>query len=215
MSIDAHQLAQQMIDEQLRPRGIDDERVLHAMFIVPRHEFVPADLQADAYSDHALPIDEGQTISQPYVVALMTQALQAAPDARVLEIGTGSGYQAAILSRLVGHVYTVERHAGLAEQALDRFTRLGYNNISVHVADGTSGWPEYAPYDNAIITAAGPDVPRAIVAQVVRGGTIILPVGTRKKQHLQRLRIHWLGFSREDLGRVAFVPLVGRYGWHE
>src|SRR5439155_21091271 len=150
-----------------------------------------------------------------YDAGLVADALLGAHDARVLEIGIGSEYQAALLRRLVGYVYPVERHEALAEQALERVTRLGYDNISVHVADGTSGWPEYAPYDNAIITAAGPDVPRAIVAQVVRGGTVILPVGTRKKQHLQRLRIRWLGFSREDLGRVAFVPLVGRYGWRE
>src|SRR5258706_1146672 len=203
-----------MIDEQLRPRGITDQRVLQAMLDVPRHVFVPAQLQAEAYADKALPIDENQTISQPFIVAYMTQALGAAPTARVLEIGTGSGYQAAVLSRLVAHVYTVEHHPLLAQQSGERFARLGYDNISIHVGDGTAGWPEYAPYDNAIITAAGAGVPRAIVAQVQRGGTIVLPVGNRKSQHLERLRVNWLGYSRQNLGKVQFVPLVGRYGWH-
>jgi protein-L-isoaspartate(D-aspartate) O-methyltransferase len=161
---------------------------LQAMLDVPRQVFIPTEWYAYTYSDRALPIEEGQTISQPFIVALMTEALEAAPDARVLEIGTGSGYQAAVLSRLVAHVYTVERHGPLAQQAIERFERLGYDNISVRVGDGTTGWPEYAQYDNAIITAAGPGVPRAIVAQVRRGGTIVLPVGNRKMQHLQRLR---------------------------
>src|SRR5258708_35933628 len=203
-----------MVDEQLRPRGISDPRVLEAMLEVPRQFFVPDEFQDQAYADRALPIEAEQTISQPFIVAYMTQALQAEPEARVLEIGTGSGYQAAILSRLVAHVYTVERHAALAEQAAERFARLGYDNISIHVGDGTAGWPEHAPYDNAIITAAGPGVPRAIVAQVQRGGTIVLPVGNRKSQHLERLRVNWLGYSRQNLGKVQFVPLVGRYGWH-
>jgi protein-L-isoaspartate(D-aspartate) O-methyltransferase len=205
----------QMVDEQIRSRGIANEWVLQAMLQVPRHVFVPAELQADAYADAALPIAEGQTISQPYVVGLMTDALRAAPDARVLEIGTGSGYQAAVLSRLVAHVYTVERHTTLAEQAVARFTQLGYDNISVHVGDGTLGWPEHAPYDNAILTAAGPRIPRAILSQVRVEGTVVLPVGSRKSQRLQRLWIRTRGFIREDLGKVVFVPLVGRQGWQK
>jgi protein-L-isoaspartate(D-aspartate) O-methyltransferase len=205
----------QMVDEQIRSRGIANEWVLQAMLQVPRHVFVPAELQADAYADAALPIAEGQTISQPYVVGLMTDALRAAPDARVLEIGTGSGYQAAVLSRLVAHVYTVERHTTLAEQAIARFTQLGYDNISVHVGDGTLGWPEHTPYDNAILTAAGPRIPRAILSQVRVEGTVVLPVGSRKSQRLQRLWIRKRGFIREDLGKVVFVPLVGRQGWQK
>jgi protein-L-isoaspartate(D-aspartate) O-methyltransferase len=204
---------QRMVDDQLRVRGITNQQVLLAMLEVPRHLFVPEQLQEEAYADKALPIDEDQTISQPYIVAYMTQALEAAPEARVLEIGTGSGYQAAVLSRMVRHVYTVERYPLLAEQASERFAWLGYENISIHVGDGTAGWPEHAPYNNAIITAAGPGVPRAIVSQVERGGTIVLPVGGRKSQHLQRLRVTWLGYSRQNLGKVQFVPLVGRYGW--
>ena len=205
--------AQQMIDQQLRPCGITDPRVLQVMLEVPRHEFVSTDLQDQSYADRALPIGQEQTISQPFIVAYMTQALRAAPDARVLEIGTGSGYQAAILSRLVKHVYTVERHEALAEQAIARFAQLCYDNISVHVGDGTAGWPEYAPYDNAIITAAAPRVPRAILKQLRRGGILVLPVGTREKQHLRRLRVQLLGVSSEELGAVQFVPLIGQDGW--
>ncbi len=202
-----------MVDEQLRPRGISDPRVLEAMLEVPRHFFVPDEFQDQAYADRALPIEAEQTISQPFIVAYMTQALQAEPEARVLEIGTGSGYQAAILSRLVTHVYTVERHAALAEQAAERFAYLGYDNISIHVGDGTAGWPEHAPYDNAIVTAAGPRVPRALIKQVRRGGTIVLPVGGRKKQQLRRLTVRLLGATYENLGKVQFVPLVGQDGW--
>ncbi|MEP7289856.1 MAG: protein-L-isoaspartate(D-aspartate) O-methyltransferase [Chloroflexota bacterium] len=205
---------QRMIDEQLRARGITDERVLQAMQAIPRHVFIADQMQGDAYADRAVPIGEGQTISQPYIVALMTQALEADSTAHVLEVGTGSGYQTAILSQLVKHVYTVERHQILAEQAIARFAQLNCRNISVHIGDGTAGWPAHAPYDHAMITAAGPTIPRAIVEQVRRGGTIVLPVGGRKSQHLQRLRVRWLGFSREDLGPVSFVPLIGRYGWH-
>jgi protein-L-isoaspartate(D-aspartate) O-methyltransferase len=145
----------------------------------------------------------------------MTEQLQASPDAHVLEIGTGSGYQTAVLSQLVAHIYTVERLERLAEQAIERFTLLGCDNISVHVGDGTLGWPEFAPYDNAIITAAGPEIPRAVVTQVKRGGTIVLPVGGRKVQRLQRLRVRWFGVTRQDLGKVQFVPLIGEAGWTE
>jgi protein-L-isoaspartate(D-aspartate) O-methyltransferase len=204
---------QQMIDEQLRPRGVNDERVLQAMLDIPRHLFMPENVRDEAYADKALPIDEGQTISQPFIVGVMTQALQANLQARVLEIGTGSGYQAAVLSRLVKHVYTVERHPVLAEQAKQRFQSLGYDNISVHVGDGTLGWPEHAPYDNAIITAAGPKVPRAVVSQVRRGGTVVLPVGNRELQRLLRLRVRLLGYTTRRLGSVMFVPLIGEYGW--
>lgn len=204
---------QRMVEDQLHARGITDQRVLLAMLEVPRHLFVPDEMQAEAYADKALPIDENQTISQPYIVAYMTQALETTAESHVLEIGTGSGYQAAVLSRMVAHVYTVERHPLLAQQSSERFGWLGYDNISVHVGDGTAGWPEHAPYNAAIITAAGPGVPRAIVSQVERGGIIVLPVGGRKTQHLQRLRVTWLGYSRQNLGKVQFVPLVGRYGW--
>jgi protein-L-isoaspartate(D-aspartate) O-methyltransferase len=201
-ALDRRDERQRMIDEQLRPRKITDERVL-----------VTNEMQPEAYADKALPITEGQTISQPYIVAYMTQALDAKSTARVLEIGTGSGYQAAVLSRLVAHVYTVERHAPLAEIARERFARLGYDNITVHVGDGTFGWPEHAPYDNAIITAAGPHVPRAIVSQVRRGGTIVLPLGNRESQRLQRLTVRLLGYTRHNLGNVMFVPLIGEHGW--
>ncbi|HLY25608.1 MAG TPA: protein-L-isoaspartate(D-aspartate) O-methyltransferase [Aggregatilineales bacterium] len=212
---DRQEERRQMVDEQLRRRGISDARVLEAFYLVPRHLFIPNKLQADAYADHALPIDAGQTISQPYVVAYMSESLQTSLESRVLEIGTGSGYQAAILSRMVFHVYTVERIPELAEQAAKCFAQLGYDNISIHVGDGTLGWPEQAPYDHAMITAAAPHVPRAIVGQVRRGGTVVLPIGGQKSQRLLRLRVNWRGFSREDLGSVQFVPLLGRYGWRE
>jgi protein-L-isoaspartate(D-aspartate) O-methyltransferase len=204
---------ERMVEEQLRQRGITDERVLRAMGEVPRHLFVPPEMRPYAYTDAALPLWLNQTISQPYMVGLMTQSLGAAPDARVLELGTGSGYQAAVLSRLVKHVYTIERHKSLAEQAAATLKQLGYDNVTVYTGDGTLGLREFAPYDHAIITAASPSVPRAIIQQVRRDGTVLVPVGSRKEQYLLRLRKRWLGWSTENLGRVMFVPLIGEGGW--
>jgi protein-L-isoaspartate(D-aspartate) O-methyltransferase len=162
-----------------------------------------------------LPIGEGQTISQPYIVALMTEALELTPDDRVLEIGTGSGYAAAVLSRIARQVYTVERHSSLARAAEARFRRLGYDNIQVHVGDGTLGWVEHAPYDGIVATAGGPAVPQPLLDQLKRGGRLVIPVG-RFPQLQELVRVRRLskeGYRREELGSVRFVPLVGQAGW--
>ena len=174
-----------MVEEQLRRRGIRDERVLAAMATVPRHEFIPAELRADAYSDCPVGIGEGQTISQPYVVAAMIQWLAVGATDRVLEIGTGTGYQAAVLARLGAEVVTVERHRILAEHSIRNFERLGYGNIRVQVGDGTLGFAELAPYDRIIVAAAAPAAPDALVQQLAEEGRMVLPVGTLQSQVLQ------------------------------
>lgn len=203
-----------MVDAQ-RARGeITDERVLAAMAAVPREQFVPEELASEAYVEHALPIGEDQTISQPYVVALMTQALELSPNDRVLEVGTGSGYQSAVLRQLVEHVITIERLDALASAARERFEKLGLDGIDVEVADGTLGWPPGAPYDAIVVTAAGPVVPEALRAQLTLGGRLVMPVGRGGAQNLLRLRHRGPGIDVvDDLGPVAFVPLIGREGW--
>lgn len=206
-----------MVQTQIADRGVRDERVLEAMRTVPREAFVPDHLAGQAYRDHPLPIDEGQTISQPYVVAWMIAALEPQPGDRVLEIGTGSGYAAAVLSRVVDEVYTVERFPALARQAGQRLERLGYLNVLVRAGDGTLGWPELAPYDGIVVAAGGPEVPRPLLGQLAPGGRLVIPVGPRPD--LQRLiRVTRLRDGRlreEDLGAVRFVPLVGAQGWAE
>jgi protein-L-isoaspartate(D-aspartate) O-methyltransferase len=206
-----------MVQTQIADRGVRDERVLEAMRTVPREAFVPDHLAGQAYRDHPLPIDEGQTISQPYVVAWMIEALQPHPGDRVLEIGAGSGYAAAVLSRVVDEVYTVERFPALARQAGQRLEQLGYLNVLVRVGDGTLGWPEFAPYDGIVVAAGGPEVPRPLLGQLAPGGRLVIPVGPRPD--LQRLiRVTRLRDGRlreEDLGAVRFVPLVGAQGWAE
>jgi protein-L-isoaspartate(D-aspartate) O-methyltransferase len=203
-----------MVNRQVQRRGIRDSRVLAAMGTVPRNEFVPADLVPHAYADSPLTIGAGQTISQPYIVALMVDALGLSAEDRVLEIGTGSGYGAAVLSKLAAHVDTVERHAALAGEAQVLLARLGYTNIDVHIGDGTLGWPEGSPYDAICVTAAGPDVPQALLDQLAQGGRLVIPVGGRDVQDLVRMTLLPTGdWRRENLGPVRFVPLIGEDGW--
>lgn len=204
-----------MVDRQIRRRGVADERVLRAMEEVPRHLFVPAELVQSAYDDRPLSIGCAQTISQPYIVALMTEALGLSGTEKVLEIGTGSGYQAAVLSRLCRYVHSVERIAALAERARENLSRAGASNVAVHVGDGTLGWPDAAPYDAVLVTAAGPSVPPPLVDQLGDGGVLVAPVGDRWSQRLVRLRKSGEARTEETLGSVVFVPLVGRYGWEE
>jgi protein-L-isoaspartate(D-aspartate) O-methyltransferase len=204
-----------MIDSQLGARGIRDARVLAAMAAVPRDAFVPQYLAEFAYDDRPLPIAAGQTISQPYIVALMAEALALSPAARVLEIGTGSGYAAAVLAEIAAEVYTVERHAELASAARARLQALGYGErVQVLCGDGTLGWAEHAPYDAIVVAAGGPDLPRALLDQLAVGGNLVMPVGTSRAQSLVRItRDELRTYRREDLGAVMFVPLIGEQGW--
>jgi protein-L-isoaspartate(D-aspartate) O-methyltransferase len=193
----------------LRRRGIADKAVLRAMDEVPRAAFVEADYGAAAYEDRALPIACGQTISQPYVVAYMTEQLGVAPGHRVLEVGTGSGYQAAVLSRLAGEVVSIERYRTLAEAAKARLSRLGYDNVEIVVGDGLAGWPERAPYDRIIVTAAAERMPETLVGQLAEGGVMLLPLGPQGgTQHIVKLTKSSTGLAREDLIPVRFVPLL-------
>jgi len=212
---DSTRIRKEMVRTQLAAQGIRDPAVLWAMGQVPREIFVPAHLVEHAYADSPLPIGQGQTISQPYMVALMTEALELMPDERVLEIGTGSGYAAAVLGRIVKQVFTVERHAELARDAEARFRQLGYDNIQVHVGDGTLGWAEHALYDGIVVTAGGPEIPDPLLEQLAVGGRLVIPVGARHDvQQLVRVRcISKEGYDRENLGSVRFVPLVGEAGW--
>ncbi|MGE5184734.1 MAG: protein-L-isoaspartate(D-aspartate) O-methyltransferase [Acidobacteriota bacterium] len=203
-----------MVERQLRRRGIHDPRVLAAMATVPREEFLPHELASEAYDDNPLPIEAGQTISQPFIVALMIEALQLEGRERVLEIGTGSGYAAAVLACCAGQVFTIERHAELAELATARLARLAYNNAEVRHGDGTLGWTEHAPYGGIVVAAGGPDVPTALLDQLAIGGRIVIPVGTSRAQELVRVtRTGEHDYRRENLGPVRFVPLIGTHGW--
>lgn len=205
-----------MVEHHLRARGVRDPAVLDAMRMVPREEFVPAELATQAYDDRPLPIEDEQTISQPYIVAVMAEALALKPTDRVLEIGAGSGYAAAVLSRVATQVYTIERHAQLAELAAERLQRLGYTNVEVLLADGTLGWPAHAPFDAIVVAAGGPDVPPALLAQLAIGGRLVIPVGSGRAQELVRVtRRSETEYRREDLGAVTFVPLIGAQGWAE
>lgn len=205
-----------MVSRDIAPRGVHDPRVLDAIAVVPRERFVPDDLAEHAYDDGPLPIGEGQTISQPFIVALMAQAADLRPGDRVLEIGTGSGYGAAVLSRLAAAVWSVERRAPLAARARRTLRDLGYGNVEVVVGDGTLGWPDAAPYDAVVVTAGAPTVPDALVDQLAPGGRLVIPVGTASdRQELLRVRATASGTSREELGSVRFVPLVGTQGWHD
>jgi protein-L-isoaspartate(D-aspartate) O-methyltransferase len=214
MTQDLEAQRQQLL-ESLRKSGIYDERVLAAMASIPRELFVDEAHRSFAYVDRALPINMGQSISQPFMVAFMTQALELSGKERVLEIGTGSGYQAAILARLAAHVYSVERHQQLAYVAAQHLLQLGLNNISLYVGDGSLGWPDAAPYDRIIVTAAAPLVPQHLVAQLVVGGILVIPVGSQERQQL--LAVHKTSFEPQItlLGNCVFVPLVGEEGWHE
>jgi protein-L-isoaspartate(D-aspartate) O-methyltransferase len=206
---------QQMVERQLAQRGITDERVLQVMREVPRHRFVPEDLWDMAYRDTPLPIGHGQTISQPYIVAYMTQMLHLDPDDRVLEVGTGSGYQVAILSRLAKQVYTIERVEELARHAEQVLQELGYDNVLVRVGDGGYGWPEAAPFDAIIVTAAAPEVPPPLIVQLAESAPLVAPIGPAGYQELVRLYRRGDRTQIERLAPVAFVPLVGEHGWRE
>jgi len=202
-----------MVRAQLVQRGITDSRVLDAMATVPRHLFVPPEARGQAYGDRALPISEGQTISQPYIVALMAQALSLRPGDRVLEVGAGSGYAAAVLSRLAGEVYTIERWPALAEAAERSLHDLGYTNVHVFHGDGTAGLPAYAPFDAVVVSAAAPWVPRPLREQLGEGGRLVIPVGGRDEQILLRLTRTDHRTQTERLGEVRFVPLIGEHAW--
>jgi len=210
-------LRQQMIDYQLAARGLRDQTVLNAINAVPREEFVPADLIEIAYRDSPLPIAASQTISQPYIVALMTAALELKPQNSALEVGTGSGYAAAVLAEIAKDVYTIERHKILADTARIKLEELGYNNIQVLYGDGTQGWPEHAPFDAIVVTAGGPEVPATLKQQLAIGGRLVIPVGsTLGSQKLLRVRrISEHEYQEEDLGGVRFVPLIGAAGWQD
>jgi len=202
-----------MIAWQLRDRGIRDARVLEVMGGLPRERFLAPEHAAWAYDDRAVPIGLGQTISQPYMVALMTEALRAGPGDRVLEIGTGSGYQTAVLARLVRRVYTVERLGELSTAARARLAELGLDNVDYRVGDGTLGWPEEAPFDRIIVTAGAPDVPPALVEQLGEGGVLVIPAGAEEHQVLLRVSKHGRRLDRESLVGCRFVRLIGRQGW--
>lgn len=214
---DFRALRQQMIKYQMAARGLNDKTVLKAINAVPREAFVPTELVEFAYRDSPLPIAASQTISQPYIVALMTAALELKSTDRVLEVGTGSGYAAAVLAEIATEVYSIERHKILADSARKRLCELGYNNSHVVHADGTLGLPEYAPFDAIVVTASGPNVPKALKQQLAIGGRLVIPVGS--SLHTQKLlrvrRISELEYREEDLGGVRFVPLIGAAGWDD
>jgi len=202
-----------MVEQQLKRRGISDPRVLAAMAQVPRHLFVPTVAKPVAYADAALPIGYGQSISQPYIVALMAEAAQIGPEDRVLEVGTGSGYGAAVLACLAHEVYSIERQRELLEEAQERLTALGYHNVHLAYGDGTAGWPEHAPYDAIIVTAAAPDVPAPLAEQMAPGGRLVIPIGTRNNQTLMRFTFKDDRVEKEALVEVRFVPLIGEHGF--
>jgi len=203
----------EMIRDQLQHRNVHDERVLQAMAAVPRHHFVPQQLSDRAYADNALPIGAGQTISQPFIVALTAAALQIQGHERVLEVGTGSGYAAAVLSQLAAEVWSVERVRALALDAKHLLHELGYGNVHVGIGDGTSGWPDHAPYDAIAVAAAAPTIPQPLLDQLAPGGRLVLPVGTRDDQQMLRIVRTPRGFTQQNLGPVRFVPLIGDHGW--
>lgn len=204
-----------MVETQLRRRGIRDERVLDAMLRTPRHEFVPAEHIERAYQDRPLPIGNAETISQPYIVAAMTEAADVKPGDKVFEAGTGSGYQTAILAALGAKVYTLERNPRLADAARARLARLGYESVEVLCGDASLGYPPGAPYEAILVTAASPSIPAALIEQLAEGGRLVIPVGNRQSQRLELVIKTTEGISRQTLETCQFVPLVGKYGWPE
>jgi protein-L-isoaspartate(D-aspartate) O-methyltransferase len=202
-----------MVESQLRARGIRDERVLAAMLHVPRHEFVSAEYRDQVYEDHPIPVGEGQTVSQPYIVAIMLQALTLHPSDAILEVGTGSGYQTALLAELTRQVYSVERHASLARTAQATLARLGYTNVEVVLGDGSHGLPERAPFDAIVVSAAAPQIPPPLFEQLREGGRMVIPVGPAHAQELQLVRKQAGQAVVTDLEGCRFVPLIGSQGY--
>jgi protein-L-isoaspartate(D-aspartate) O-methyltransferase len=205
----------EMVDRQIAARGVQNPRVLEAMRKIPRHRFVPEAYRSAAYEDRPLPIGEGQTISQPYIVAVMTELLQPDPRDTMLEIGSGSGYQAALLSQLVSRVITLERLPAIAEQARKNLEALGISNVEVVVSDGTLGWPDQAPYNGILITASTPEIPPPLIEQLAEGGRLVAPVGGQGYQELIKVEKHQGKAEKTYHGGVVFVPLIGRYGWQK
>ncbi|MDO8643557.1 MAG: protein-L-isoaspartate(D-aspartate) O-methyltransferase [bacterium] len=208
-----HIARKKMVQEQLVARGVKDPRVLEAMESVPRHEFIPHALAPQAYNDHPLNIGHRQTISQPYIVAAMTEALQLQGDEKVLELGTGSGYQAAVLALLCRHLYSIERISTLAMAARQTLFRLGYLNLTLRIGDGSGGWPEEAPFDAIIVTAASPKIPELLPAQLKVGGRMIVPVGDEESQQMTLFIKKEEGIESKNLGDCRFVKLIGEHGF--
>jgi protein-L-isoaspartate(D-aspartate) O-methyltransferase len=208
-------LRQEMVDKQIAPRGIRDARVLDAMRAIPRHLFLPPDCWEEAYADHPVRIGCGQTISQPFMVAVMTELLALSDNDRVLEIGTGSGYQTAILARLAREVISIERHDALAVQARQHLAAMGCHNVAIHTGDGSTGWPAGAPYDAILVTAASPTLPPSLKAQLADGGRLVCPAGGRDLQRLLKVTRHGMNYCESESIACIFVPLVGNEGWPE
>lgn len=203
-----------MVETQIIPRGVSDQRVIEAMLRIPRHLFVPQELVSEAYSDHPLPIGQNQTISQPYIVALMTQLLNLKGAERVLEVGTGSGYQTALLAELAREVYTVERIDELSRRAKAILDSMQYKNVHYNISDGSYGWSEFAPYDAIIVTAAGTDVPEELMQQIAENGKMVMPIGERFGQVMILVeKMPGGNIVKKEICGCVFVPLVGRYGW--
>ena len=207
------EIRNRMVREQLISRGIRDQRVLSAFRKVPRHRFVEAGLESRAYEDYPLSIGSGQTISQPSMVALMTECLRLKGGEKVLEIGTGSGYQTAILAELSVEVYSLERISSLAERAGEKLNEMGYTNVKIEVRDGTLGWPEYSPYDRILVTAGSPDIPQPLIEQLSGKGRLVIPVGGSFSQMLRVVEKTDKGLKETDVCGCVFVPLVGKFGW--
>ncbi|SDB52086.1 protein-L-isoaspartate(D-aspartate) O-methyltransferase [Desulfonatronum thiosulfatophilum] len=210
---DHDQARKRMVEEQIAARGISDPRILQAMRTVPRHRFVEPRDEHLAYTDQPLPIGHHQTISQPYIVAVMTEALELEDEDKVLEIGTGSGYQAAVLAELATQVYTVEKVEPLLARAKSVLEELGYDNVFCKLHNGTLGWPEYAPYDAVLVTAGAPGVPQPLIDQLAEGGRMIIPVGDQAHQELIKVTKNQGRIERQELGGCRFVPLLGEHGW--
>ena len=213
MTHDYRLARERMVKTQLIPRGISDQRVLQVMSKIHRHLFVEEALIGEAYNDHPLPIGNRQTISQPYIVALMTEALELKGTEKVLEIGTGSGYQTAILAELSKAVYTVERVAPLSMRSKSLLRELGYTHIHFKVSDGTTGWEEFSPYDVVMVAAGAPEIPRPLLDQLADGGRMVVPIGNRHSQDLIRVRREKNRFLEKNLGGCRFVDLIGKHGW--
>ncbi|RLE06733.1 protein-L-isoaspartate O-methyltransferase [Candidatus Aerophobetes bacterium] len=213
--MDYNRLREEMVKKQLIARGIKDGRVLEVFRRLKREKFVPPEVQKDAYEDFPLPIGEGQTISQPYMVALMTQCLELRGGERVLEIGTGSGYQTAVLAELAKEVYSVERINSLAQRTGKLLKKLGYTNIRILVANGTLGWEEFSPYDRILVTAGAKEVPQPLLSQLKEGGIMVIPVGDMYSQELEVIRKEEDSIKTETVEKCVFVPLIGMHGWKE